>query len=252
MSDLYEIDFDGLKLNYQLRWPMSYYLFGSYMHAVSSLSNPCIVLTDELIETRKHVFAEEVTDSFLEYRLLAEPTGKLLSLQNRFLFHAVAFSWRGRGWLLTAPSGTGKTTQFQNWKRLWPDEVQLICGDMPLLHLCEDGSVRVCPSPWNGSERLGYGSSVCAPLGGIVYLEQGQNDSIQVGSIPELLIPLWHKCIGQADTVEQIRARASFLNQVLQNYPIWKLTNRGDDASARLTQCTIMDCLDKGGSTLDI
>ena len=45
--------------------------------------------------------------------------GDELPAHNRLLFHGCAFEWQGKAWIFTGPSGTGKTTQYVQWKLLY-------------------------------------------------------------------------------------------------------------------------------------
>ena len=38
---------------------------------------------------------------------------------------------------------------------MFPDEITMISGDMPVLERREDGTVWAHPSPWNGKEKIG-------------------------------------------------------------------------------------------------
>ena len=108
-------------------------------------------------------FPKEQWGPNAEYKSLIGLVSDKLMLSDRLIFHSVAFALRGRAWLLTAPSGTGKTTQYMNLKKLYGDEIRIICGDNPVLHFMQDGTIMVHPSPWKGKEKLG--SNLTAPLG---------------------------------------------------------------------------------------
>ena len=204
-----------------------------------------LFVPEDLLERRRPIFSAGVPDDYMEYRVCVEVTGRALADRGCFLFHATAFEWRGFAWLMTAPSGTGKSTQYHNWKKLWPDEVSILCGDMPALSLDDGGNVWVHPSPWNGKEREGFENHHSVPLGGIVFLKQGDADSIENAPLDKLIRPLWHQFIGQADTELQIRNREHFLDHMLRHYPFWLLENRGDYSSAQLTKSTFEEYLSR-------
>ena len=238
---IYAIDHAGLPVWYRFRYEDTARYFGWHMAGSrqdDGTMPACDILSvsDELFKARDHIFSPRAKDAFKEYRILAGVTGRSLSTHRRFIMHAAAFIWKEKAWLYTAPSGTGKTTQYLNWKRLYPEEVQILCGDMPLLHWQEDGRIMVCPSPWNGNERLGEENRLSAPLGGIVYLAQSNKDLFAPADLYRLVRPIWFKLIGQVETEEQIRARGEFLDHMLSAYPVWLLENRGDEASVLLAR----------------
>lgn len=165
--------------------------------------------------------------------LLQETAGALLAY-DCCIFHAAAFIWKGKAWLFTAPSGTGKSTQYRNWKKKYGKEVEILNGDKPVLSLQKDGSILVCPSPWRGKER--YGSFRTAPLGGIVYLEQGNENRISFlhssESIPILFSAFW----GRPEDEDKILKMSRITEALVQRYPVWKLVNTGDTTSVELAK----------------
>ncbi len=177
------------------------------------------------------------TDQYVEYRCLIELTARALLRYDCTILHAASFVWRDRAWLLTAPSGTGKTTQFLNWQRLFPGELTMISGDMPVLEAREDGGIWVHPSAWNGKERLFSRQS--APLGGLVLLEQGPENRIAPLVPEKCLMPLFRQIMARPETEDEIRRMARLLDRTLRTAPAWTYTNLGDDASTLLLRETL-------------
>ena len=177
-----------------------------------------------------------------EYWSLLKLTASALLKRESCIFHAAAFIWRGRAWLLTAPSGTGKTTQYRIWRTLYGDRVRIINGDKPILEMDEDGNILVCPSAWSGKEN--YGSLLTAPLGGIIWLEQGDENSIRrtVGAeaVPRIFSAIWTL----PENEEEVAAMSRITEAIVTGYPVWKLTNRGDAASVEMTRRTIDQWID--------
>ena len=112
--------------------------------------------------------------------------------------------------------------------------MEILNGDKPVLSLQKDGSILVCPSPWRGKER--YGSFRTAPLGGIVYLEQGNENRISClhssESIPILFSAFW----GRPEDEDQILKMSRITEAMVQRYPVWKLVNTGDTTSVELAK----------------
>lgn len=198
-----------------------------------------ISVSSEEIYNRKEDFGSE---SFTEFNLLLEHFCNRLLPYDRCLFHSVAICVDDRAWLITAPSGTGKSTQYRNWKALFGDEVRLICGDKPILEFQDFGDIIVHPSPWRGKER--WRGSDPAKLAGVVYLEQGLYNEISPMAVPDAVVPLYTQFLYQPETETQLRQAASMLDRILRQVPVWKLINTGDLESARLTYDTI--CAWKG------
>lgn len=172
-----------------------------------------------------------------EYDVLALDTSSAMVPYGAFLFHSVAFEYRGKAIVFTGPSGIGKTTQYAQWKRLLRDEIKVISGDMPVMSFRDDGSIWMMPSPWNGKEHLH--SDHQAPLGGIIVLEQAQINTITRISPVESILPVYSQmCLDRSDK-ELIRLAFQMEDRLLRKIPVWRLSSRGDLDSARLCHETI-------------
>ena len=198
---------------------------------------PLIAVDGDTMNSARRMLPSDSTNSYVEFKALIPLTAKVILIHHCCIFHSVSFVWQGRAWLLTAPSGTGKTTQYQNWQQLFPGEITMISGDMPILEARNDGTVCVHPSPWNGKEKIGH--MIHAPLGGIILLEQGDENIISPLSPEEAVIPLFMQFIVRPDTEEEIRSLAGILDLMLRTVPVWKLVNRGDRDSTVLLRETI-------------
>ncbi len=201
-------------------------------------------VSPELLARGKEILGPENSDPYVEYRCLISASGRYLLRFGASVFHAAAFRWRGRAWLLAAPSGTGKTTQFLNWQRLFLGEIQMISGDMPILEAREDGSILVHPSSWNGKEN--FCGAPAAPLGGLVYLEQGSEDRMLPFPPGEAVMPLLRQFMVLPETEQEVLQLASLVERLLMAAPCCKFVNRGGDASTVLLRETFSDFLEKG------
>ncbi|MGN0233574.1 MAG: hypothetical protein ACI4B5_04010 [Bacteroidaceae bacterium] len=102
------------------------------------------------------------------------------------LVHASVIRCEGRGYMMTAPSGTGKSTHT----RLWYDNIpgcDLMNDDNPVLRIV-DGSPIVYGSPWSGKTPC-Y-RNVSAPVGALVRIRQRPSNSIRLMKPVEALAEL--------------------------------------------------------------
>ena len=169
-----------------------------------------------------------------------------LLLYNRMIFHSVAVLWHKKAWLISAPSGTGKTTQYKNLKQLYEEEIQIICGDNPILHFQENGTIMVFPSPWNWKERF-CGDEV-APLAGIIYLAQGKEDIIERLSPGDAVVPVFHEINTYARTTELVNQLFKLEEKMITSVPIWRFENTGTKDSSRI----LMQCMKQYEGTEEI
>ena len=242
---VYPVEYVGHVLHYAFTYPSTRYKFRPWPEPV--YGHDCDVkVSAEQIKTTRDVLAPGSTNGFVEFRALIAPTSRALLKYGCCIFHCVSFLWQDKAFLLTAPPGTGKTTQYLNWQRLFPGEINMICGDMPVLEGREDGSVWAHPSPWNGKEKLG--NAVNGPVSGIVLLEQGKENRIMKVSPREAIIPFFGQVVGCPETEDQIIALAGIMDKMLRNIPCYKFINRGDDESTKILRSALKECFPKGGT----
>lgn len=193
------------------------------------------IAPDTLRECRKHS-PESPEEAYAEYMELCPLVCDALLPHDRAIFHSVAFLWQGRAWLLAGLSGAGKTTHYALWKLLYGEELRMLNGDKPILDFSGE-NVQVCPSPWMGKERLR--SMHSAPLGGIVFLRQGQQNRMTRLSATDAIERLFLQFLFTRSTPEQVHSVCRLEERLLHEIPIWQLENRGDEDAARLCHDTL-------------
>lgn len=231
-------------LDYALRYPETKKYFKNYICAEpSETAGELLTVTDELWERHRNVAESSISEAYTEFYALLGITSRALLKQGKCLFHGVAFFWRDRAWIITAPSGTGKTTQLRMWQKLFGDEIELINGDKPVMECREDGSVWMYPSPWNGKENLSGSKS--GRLAGIIYLEQSDHNEFNRIDLRSSILPVYRQFLYYGDYEEEIREVGHMLDVVLRNIPVWKLANLGDETSVKLTHNKLLHYLEE-------
>ncbi len=112
-----------------------------------------------------------VCESLCIYRAIAEQLPQF----ERFVFHGAAIEYDNAAYLFTAPSGTGKTTHINLWKKNLGDRIGIINGDKPIIRLADRPIVY--GTPWAGKE--GFCRNTSAPLKAICILKQGKTNKIE-------------------------------------------------------------------------
>lgn len=235
---VFQMNYAGHVVHYAFNYPETRFRFRPLPRPASGADYD-IRATAEQIEKTRSLLPPDARDGFVEFRALIGLTARELLKYDCCIFHCVSFVWQGRTFLLTAPTGTGKTTQYFNWERLFPGEITMISGDMPVLERREDGSVWAHPSPWNGKEHIG--SAVCGPVAGIALLEQGNENRISPLFPRDAILPFFGQFIVRPDTEEQIRSLARLMDQMLSRIPCFRFVNRGDEASTRLLRSVLTE-----------
>ena len=113
-------------LDYALRYPETKKYFEKYICAEpQDIENTVLTVTDELWERHRNVAESSISEAYTEFYALLGITSRALLKHGKCLFHGVAFLWRGKAWIITAPSGTGKTTQLRMWKKMLENEIEV-------------------------------------------------------------------------------------------------------------------------------
>lgn len=180
----------------------------------------------------KHASETGCPPEHSEFDYLARAAGIWLSEHGTVMFHGVAMIRGGGAYLLTAPSGTGKSTQYRNLRLLYGDRYRIINGDKPLLRLEEGGEIIVCPSPWNGKE--GWGGRKEAPLKGVYLLKQGKENLIRRLSSEESLMFVLSQFLYADASEAGIHAMCRTADAMLTGMPVFSFENRGDRASSAM------------------
>ena len=210
--------------------------------AVSNLSDTSSRNTDEEGngDIDKSITGSRV-NTFEDFEITAalRKIAEILPEYHCFLMHGVVVSWRGEGYMFTAPSGTGKSTHAALWKKYLGDDVEIINGDKPFIRM-DNAGVYAFGTPWAGKEKWQKNTGV--PLKGICFLQQGHTNCIQQLQ-PHEAMPLLLKqvyCTGQAATAEKT---LEMLNAVFENVPMYGLTC---DMSEEAVRCSWEGMTKKG------
>ena len=138
-------------------------------------------------------------------------------------FHGVLMEHEGRGIVLSAPSGTGKTTHA----RLWRDYRRALILNGDRATCCfENGRWIGFSLPWSGTSGECINRDV--PLTAFVILEQALENSVErltgleaFGVVmPNLLYPSWDR--------ELTEKALDFIDDFLEKVPVFRLRCRPD------------------------
>ena len=228
MDNIYTITLGTHKVTYQFIFSETNYMFKN-CNITPDCWKPETIYTKDIFDHYRQITPAGVKNEYVEYRSLAGPTSCKLMEYGSFLFHCVSFVYMEHAWLLSAPSGTGKTTQYLNWIRSFPDEIQMICGDMPVIEFRNSDDITVFSSPWNGKERIG--NKLSAPLGGVIFLEQNQTNNISRISLADGVTRLFKQIVHKPGTEEEILLITEFANLLFSRYPVWLFKNNGQPES---------------------
>ena len=115
----------------------------------------------------------------------------------RITFHGVLMEHEGRGIIISAPSGTGKTTHARMWRER--RHALIINGDRTVCAKT-DGVWTGCGIPWSGTS--GEQINRCVPVSAMVVLGRGdRNEAVRITDpleaffavLPHMQYPSWDK-----------------------------------------------------------
>lgn len=167
------------------------------------------------IETADETVSEEYAEVLCLYRSIASQLPKF----GCFVFHGAAISYKGIGYLFTAPSGTGKSTHIRLWREHIGKDVDIINGDKPILKIDGD-KILVCSTPWAGKEN--WQKNRIMPLGAICLLNRGEKNEI-LHENPSAYVGYLMNQIYIPRTADALARTMEFMDKLLSVVPFYSL-----------------------------
>ncbi len=230
-------------LDVSLYYPETEKFFSHYIYRGCQTPVSCISINEDEVDMINDKYPLEQRNAFTEYSELVNSVSETLLMYDRFCIHGLAYIWNGKAFLLTGPSGVGKTTQYRNWKKLYGDEIRILNGDKPIFEFRDDHEIWVHPSPWMGKER--YGSMRTAPLAGIICLTQSDQNAIRRMAPSECVHAILPQIFSRMFTEENCHRICRLTERLIGTIPFWELSNLGDLASSRLAHDTLLQELEE-------
>ena len=132
-------------------------------------SNFVIDMTMDDLENEKHISEDGKVYANEEISALYRKIANIFIEKGIIVAHGSSFKVNNCGFMVTARSGTGKSTHVRLLNEYLGNELEYINDDKPLIEV-NDGII-IHSSPWNGKERRGNNTS--APLKAIIFLNRG-------------------------------------------------------------------------------
>lgn len=235
-KDVFYINLSGLAVEMRSDFDFAKRHCKDYL--AKSCDKPDLVaeVTREQINAERLVNEEALSYGYCEDICLYRAIAEQLPLFDRTVFHGAAIEVGGRGYIFTAPSGTGKTTHISLWRKAFGDEVRIINGDKPILRL--DGErVDVCSTPWMGKEGLGTISE--APLDAIVLLKRSSENKMTKIAPSECFPDLVKQFYLPRESVSKLKA-IEIVDRVLKSVPVYLLECNMSLDAAQLSYKTLI------------
>lgn len=148
------------------------------------------------------------------------------------MLHACTAVVDGRAYLFSGPSGVGKSTHVGLWRQyLGAGRVQILSDDKPVLR---PGGQKVWAYgvPWCGS--VGQNLNMRAPVSGICFLKQGQQDRIRPLSGAEAVYSILNQTVRAVD-VPSVKCLMDTVETIVDRLPIFEMECLPELEAARLS-----------------
>lgn len=153
---------------------------------------------------------------------------------QRIIMHASVVKYEDQAVLFSGPSGIGKSTQAELWKKYM--NADILNGDRATLDVARE-KVYVYGSPYAGSSHI-YRNE-CAPVKAVVLLGQGEENSIGKLSgmkaykemFPRFSIARWDDKL--------FHESMDIISNVIEKTPIYKLICTPDERAVQLVYDTL-------------
>lgn len=150
----------------------------------------------------------------------------LVVARDGFLFHCSYIAWQGSAILFTAPSGVGKSTQAELWRRYRGAEV--INGDRAVVRLGEMG-VEAWGVPFSGSSGISHKS--CLPVKAIVCLSQAPETTIRPLAGVRAFRQIWEGCSLHTWDKNDVSRCSDTVLRVVRQVPVFHLACTPDETA---------------------
>ena len=150
----------------------------------------------------------------------------LIAKAGGFIFHCSYIDCGGKAILFTAPSGTGKSTQAELWKKY--REACIINGDRAAI--CEkDGQLFAEGIPFSGSSS--YCVNRTLPLAAIVYLSQAPQTIIKKVRGLEAFSKVWEGVSVNTWVKEDVEKVTNVVQRIAMEIPVYHLACTPDESA---------------------
>ena len=181
----------------------------------------------EIELSRAEIPKFEISIVFLEMLALE----RYLLKENALVLHSSYIIWNGQGIVFTAPSGTGKSTQAELWRKY--EGAEIINGDRSVLWKNpKHGKFEICGLPFCGSSGINKNQS--APLRAVVFLSQGAENQAEICPASESMRKLFGEMSINQWNPEAVQKSLELIENIAESVPMVHLTCNMEPEAAEI------------------
>ncbi len=136
--------------------------------------------------------AEGITEGELENFAFSTQFNRRAIRFQTMLVHSSAIVCNGKAYLFSADSGVGKSFHTRLWLEAFGDHVHILNDDKPVVCLRGEEPM-VCGTPFDGGSGIALNESF--PLGAIIFIERGEQNSVRVPETKEIIQRLYFQTV---------------------------------------------------------
>lgn len=159
---------------------------------------------------------------------------KILNKNNAFMLHSSFIKWNGKAILFSAPSGTGKSTQAELWKKY--ENADIINGDKAGVRKVEDRWMAY-GLPFAGSSNIFRNEK--APISHIIVLRQGKENKLHRLSPREAFIKIYSETTIHTWDSEFQENIINMITDLVQEIPVYLYECLPDKSAVDFLKSTI-------------
>lgn len=154
---------------------------------------------------------------------------QILMSQKAMILHTSFCEWKKQGLLFTAPSGTGKSTQAELWKKY--QSAEIINGDRAVIRkIC--GKWTASGLPYAGSSHIFKNETY--EIGAIVILRQGKVNEIQKLGLAEAFKWIYSETVVCNWDAEYQNRMVEMITELVHSVPVYLFRCLPDESAVTI------------------
>lgn len=160
----------------------------------------------------------------------------ILNSRGAVTLHASYLAYHGEAILFSGPSGVGKSTQAELWRRY--RQAEIINGDRALI--CKrNGRFTANGICYAGTSGICH--NVSHPLRAIVRLQQGKTNAVRILGGKDVLMNLMPQCAFHRENAEEVKHLTAFLAELFTQIPVCLLECTPDKEAVEALEKALFD-----------